>query len=215
VAQDDKMTSKLDDDEVQNLQIGGFGNRGVNVINESGLYSCTLTSKKPEAKAFKKWVTSEVLPSIRKTGSYTAPAKQDVKLSVAASEFKALLSISKSFGLKGNQALLSANAATRKNTGIDFQKMLDIELEAPVQTRLVTVSDVGLMVNLSGNKVNQLLKAKGFQTDSRDSKNRIVWTPTALGLKHSTLIDTGKKHGDGAPVQQVKWLESIVSELGL
>jgi len=65
-----KMTSKLAEDEVQNRQIGGFGNRGVNLINESGLYSAILTSKKPAAQAFKKWVTSEVLPAIRKTGSY-------------------------------------------------------------------------------------------------------------------------------------------------
>jgi prophage antirepressor-like protein len=65
-----KMTSKLDADEVQNRQIGGFGNRGVNLINESGLYSAILTSQKPAAKAFKRWVTSEVLPSIRKTGGY-------------------------------------------------------------------------------------------------------------------------------------------------
>ena len=68
-----EMTKKLDEDEVQNRQIAGFGNRGVNIINESGLYSLILTSRKPEAKAFKKWVTSEVLPSIRKTGGYVKP----------------------------------------------------------------------------------------------------------------------------------------------
>ena len=65
-----EMTKKLDDDEVQNLQIAGFGNRGVNIISESGLYSSILTSKKPAAKVFRKWVTSEVLPAIHKTGSY-------------------------------------------------------------------------------------------------------------------------------------------------
>lgn len=43
-------------------------------INESGLYSLILKSRKPEAKAFKKWVTSEVLPTIRKTGGYMAPS---------------------------------------------------------------------------------------------------------------------------------------------
>jgi anti-repressor protein len=46
------------------------GKQKMAVINESGLYSLIMTSRKPEAKAFKKWVTSEVLPSIRKTGSY-------------------------------------------------------------------------------------------------------------------------------------------------
>lgn len=63
------MTRRLDSDEIQNRQIVGFGNRGVNLINESGLYSSILNSKKPEAKPFKKWVTAEVLPAIRKTGS--------------------------------------------------------------------------------------------------------------------------------------------------
>lgn len=68
-----ELTKRLDHDEVQNLQIAGFGNRGVNTINESGLYSAILGSRKPEAKAFKKWVTSEVLPAIRKTGKYEKP----------------------------------------------------------------------------------------------------------------------------------------------
>ena len=67
------MTRRLDDDEIQNLQIVGFGPRGVTVINESGLYSAIFGSRKPEAKKFKKWNTSEVLPSIRKTGSYALP----------------------------------------------------------------------------------------------------------------------------------------------
>jgi len=65
------MTRKLDNDEVKNRQIIGFGNRGTSLINESGLYSVILRSGKPEAKPFKKWVTSEVLPSIRKTGAYS------------------------------------------------------------------------------------------------------------------------------------------------
>lgn len=44
------------------------------IINESGLYSLVLRSRKPEAKAFKRWITHEVLPSIRKTGGYGQPA---------------------------------------------------------------------------------------------------------------------------------------------
>lgn len=64
--------ARLDDDEQALISIEGIsrGNDQVNVINESGLYSLTLGSRKIEAKRFKKWVTSEVLPSIRKTGSY-------------------------------------------------------------------------------------------------------------------------------------------------
>ena len=72
-----EMTKRLDDDEKQNLQIAGFGNRGVTCINESGLYSAIIGSKKDEAKRFKKWVTAEVLPSIRKTGGYMVSAPDE------------------------------------------------------------------------------------------------------------------------------------------
>jgi prophage antirepressor-like protein len=75
-----KMASKLDDDEKSNREIGGLGpatgGRGITLINESGLYSVVLTSQKPQAKTFKRWVTHEVLPSIRKTGSYTKQPKK-------------------------------------------------------------------------------------------------------------------------------------------
>jgi prophage antirepressor-like protein len=62
---------RLDDDErgVSSIDTLG-GTQQVTVINESGLYSLILTSRKPVAKAFKKWVTSEVLPAIRKDGAY-------------------------------------------------------------------------------------------------------------------------------------------------
>lgn len=76
------MTRKLDDDEIQNRQIVGFGNRGVTVINESGLYSAVLTSQKPEAKTFKRWITYEVLPSIRKHGYYIKPDTQTQQASL-------------------------------------------------------------------------------------------------------------------------------------
>lgn len=52
------------------------GNQGMTIINESGLYSLVMSSKLPGAKRFKKWVTSEVLPTIRKTGAYAAPQQQ-------------------------------------------------------------------------------------------------------------------------------------------
>jgi len=61
----------LDDDEIGvHSMDGNGGSRDLSVISESGLFSLILRSRRPEAKAFKKWVTSEVLPSIRRTGSY-------------------------------------------------------------------------------------------------------------------------------------------------
>lgn len=70
------LTRRLDDDDKQNLQLVGFGPRGVTVISESGLYAAILGSTKAEAKRFKRWVTSDVLPTIRKTGQYAQPKTQ-------------------------------------------------------------------------------------------------------------------------------------------
>lgn len=65
--------SKLDEDERTLILIEGASNGlPVNAVNEPGLYSLVLGSRKPEAKAFKRWITHEVIPSIRKTGGYIA-----------------------------------------------------------------------------------------------------------------------------------------------
>lgn len=64
--------TRLDEDEkgVISTDTPG-GKQEVSIVNEPGLYSLVLGSRKPEAKAFKRWITHEVIPSIRKTGSYT------------------------------------------------------------------------------------------------------------------------------------------------
>lgn len=69
-----KVAERLDDDERNQIPvINSYGrNQETTIINESGLYSVIMRSNKPEAKKFRKWVTSEVLPAIRKTGSYQA-----------------------------------------------------------------------------------------------------------------------------------------------
>ncbi|GHU49481.1 hypothetical protein FACS1894200_08170 [Spirochaetia bacterium] len=59
------------EDKLNNESLVSLGQRGGWLINESGLYSLVLKSKMPEAKAFKRWVIHEVLPAIRKTGSYS------------------------------------------------------------------------------------------------------------------------------------------------
>ena len=67
------MTRRLDDDEKTTLPFRGTGSNyqtNITIINESGLYNAVLGSTKPNAKRFRKWVTGEVLPSIRKTGKY-------------------------------------------------------------------------------------------------------------------------------------------------
>ena len=81
---DEKMTvriSDVNDDEKIALRFsdGHSRKRGgaqfLNIVSESGLYTLIIRSNKPEAKQFKRWITHEVIPSIRKTGSYIMPSK--------------------------------------------------------------------------------------------------------------------------------------------
>ncbi len=68
----DALAKHVDDEDKGVSQIATpSGIQEMTIINESGLYSLVLGSRKPEAKAFKRWITHEVIPSIRKTGSYT------------------------------------------------------------------------------------------------------------------------------------------------
>jgi anti-repressor protein len=83
VDEEDKLTERI----VQSGQ-----NREMYIINESGLYSLILSSKLPNAKKFKHWVTSDVLPSIRKTGSYQRPLSRDQLIAQALVEAQAIIS---------------------------------------------------------------------------------------------------------------------------
>ena len=65
-----------EEDKLNNESLLSLGQRGGWLINESGLYSLVLSSKLPTAKAFKRWITSEVIPSIRKTGGYIVGQEQ-------------------------------------------------------------------------------------------------------------------------------------------
>lgn len=80
IARGSKVSERLDEDEVRSTYITDSLGRNQNtiIINESGLYAVVMRSDKPIAKPFRKWVTSEVLPSIRKTGSYSiVQSKED------------------------------------------------------------------------------------------------------------------------------------------
>lgn len=65
--------NRLDEDERSMFNIGRQGE--TNIVNEYGLYNLILSSRKPEAKKFKRWITHEVIPSIRKHGAYMTPEK--------------------------------------------------------------------------------------------------------------------------------------------
>ena len=84
-----------EEDKLNNESLSSLGQRGGWLINESGLYSLVLSSKLPTAKQFKRWVTSEVLPAIRKTGEYHVPQTylDALKALVASEEEKERLAL--------------------------------------------------------------------------------------------------------------------------
>lgn len=78
-----EATKYLDEDERSLINNpSGMGGSKTTIINEPGLYSLILRSRKPEAKAFKRWVTHEVLPEIRKTGSFNAQPKELTRMEI-------------------------------------------------------------------------------------------------------------------------------------
>lgn len=69
--------SRLEEDERGSVEVDTLGGRqSLSAVNEYGLYSLVLSSRKPEAKEFKRWITHEVIPAIRKTGGYISGAKE-------------------------------------------------------------------------------------------------------------------------------------------
>lgn len=117
--------TRLDDDEKNTviLSDGIPGNPEKTVVNEPGLYSLVLGSRKPEAKAFKRWITHEVIPAIRKTGSYNmkqkAQAEQDKTREMRAEamlrnsiskQAKMMMEIAKMSHIKAYQDVMMAKA---------------------------------------------------------------------------------------------------------
>lgn len=206
------VVAALDDDErgIDIIDTLG-GPQEMSVISEAGLYSLILRSRKAEAKAFKRWVTHEILPSIRKTGAYSvpsAPAKADLSVQ---SEVECALLILKAAGITGNQLAIAADNYYRKRTGLSVIEASGVQLMAPQQKQLLTPTQLGqLMGGLSGKKVNQLLIDEGMQVRLPSGQLE----PTAKGCDAgAVLMDTGKRHGDGAPVRQLKWPSDVVNAL--
>lgn len=81
--------ARLDDDEVTLISVEGRPK--TNFVSEAGLFALILGSRKPEARAFKRWVTHEVLPSIRRTGAYVAPQTPAQRMAAAVLEAQRII----------------------------------------------------------------------------------------------------------------------------
>ena len=80
--------TRIDDDEKGVVSTDTLGGRQeVTIVNEPGLYALILSSRKPEAKAFKRWITHEVIPSIRKHGAYISPNAEAVQVTPTIEQY--------------------------------------------------------------------------------------------------------------------------------
>jgi prophage antirepressor-like protein len=113
-----KAVSRIDDDERGTTTVRTAGGpQEMLTLNESGVYSLVFTSRKPEAKRFRKWVTSEVPPEIRKTGGYRRPETQFAGLSGERVEYERWLL---------ERALLDAKliALGMQSIGVHYERMV-------------------------------------------------------------------------------------------
>lgn len=131
----------------------GQGGRPLSLINEPGIYSLVLRSRKPEAKAFKRWVTHEVLPSIRKHGGYIAANGTETPEELYA------------------RALTSLKAALDRQKAIAAEQAVQLELQAPdveyarnvlASDGLHTVNAVAVHLGISAIRLNKFLIAENW-----------------------------------------------------
>lgn len=148
----DALLKHVDDDDKLGSQIATSGQRRLmTVINESGLYSLILSSKLPDAKKFKRWVTSEVLPAIRKHGGYLT----DEKMKEALLNPDTIITLATQLKREKEARLMAEQRANELSTKADY---CDVIL---ANKSLVTITQIAKDYGMSGKAMNQLLHEKG------------------------------------------------------
>ena len=200
-----KSVELLDEDERNIIPVMDSLGRPQNtyVVNEPGLYSLVLRSRKPEAKAFKRWITHEVIPAIRKHGGYLTPQKvEEVLLNPdtiirLATDLKA--------EREKNNALKVQNA--RQEQIINELKPKADYTDRILQNRgLVTITQIAKDYGMSGEAMNTLLHELGIQYKQSDQ-----WLLYAKyqskGYTHSHTIDIVRSDGRPDVKMNTKWTQ--------
>lgn len=208
--------SRLDDDEklIQTLFVSGQ-NRKTWLINESGLYSLILTSRKPEAKQFKRWITHEVIPSIRKHGAYmTAETIEEALLNPDT-----IIRIATELKEERSKRIIAETKINEEKPYTDFGKVVAISDGAINVGAFAKLIYEKHGINIGRNKLMEWLREKGYLIKQGREKNNpkqnyieqglFKVSPTIISrtegdVQSSTTLVTGKG--------QVKLMEILKQE---
>lgn len=179
-------------------------------LTEQGVYFFLGRSDKPKAQPYQIWIAQDVVPSIRKTGSYSM-LKDNPALPSGVLEGAKL--IFETAGITGNQLTLAMDKVYRSYTGRSALLAGDIQLEAPVKEQALTPTEIAPLIGFSSGKkgaksVNKMLEIFEFQ--HRVAGN---WEPLKKGKPYAVMLDAGKSRSDGTPIRQLKWNSGIVQVL--
>lgn len=190
-----KVSERLDEDERNQIPLtDSLGRKQkTTIINESGLYNVILRSDKPEAKPFRKWVTSEVLPSIRKTGSYALPKDYPAALRALADAEEQKLRL-----LAENQHQAQVIA--------DFepiQQYVDTILESK---GAMATSQIAADYGLTAQKLNKILHEGGVQ---RNVNGQWLLYAKYMGKGYTKSKTIQIMRSDGRPdsIMQTQWTQ--------
>ncbi len=202
----DAMKKHVDDDDKLTRHFADSGQkRAMYIINESGLYSLILSSKLPNAKRFKRWVTSEVLPSIRKNGGYIAGQENmsDDELMARALQVaqNKILERDKQIETMKPKAIF-ADAVAASHTSIligDLAKLISQNGVSIGQKRLFKwLRDNGYLIKREGSDRNmptqrsmemKLFEVKESTISNPDGSVRITRTPKVTGKGQQYFVN--------------------------
>ena len=180
---------RLDDDERSRFNLGRQGE--TNIVNEAGLYVLVLGSRKPEAHEFKRWVTHEVLPQIRKTGGYIPATDADDDMTILA---KAVM-----IGQRTMEAQ-KRKIASQQSRIVELEPKARFADAVAASDGTCLVGELAKMLRQNGmdigqNRLFRLLQADGYL--GKSGSNRNVPTQRAMDLGLFRIKETTVTHADG------------------
>ena len=180
---------RLDDDERSKFNLGRQGE--TNIVNEAGLYVLVLGSRKPEAHEFKRWVTHEVLPQIRRTGGYIPTSDADDDMTILA---KAVM-----IGKRTMEAQ-KQKIASQQSRIVELEPKARFADAVAASDGTCLVGELAKMLRQNGmdigqNRLFRLLQADGYL--GKSGSNRNVPTQRAMELGLFRIKETTVTHVDG------------------